>query len=208
MSTTHEQPFLIDRPSQLAVLASPLRQEIVDAITAAGSCSIAEVGALLGRPADRLYFHFKHLLKAGLLVKAGTRKDGRAVAQLFDVPRRPVRLRYLPEDAKNVEGVRGVFDGVLRLARRDFKRALQSGDSTVSGPRRDTWGGRVKGWLTDEQIEELNRSVESISRLMASARPREGARPVAFTFVIVPEEQKSATPKRGPTGNGAARSQS
>jgi len=207
MTTNPDTPFTIERPAQLTALASPLRQEIVDAITAAGPCSIAEVGELLGRPADRLYFHIKHLLRAGLLVKAGTRKEGRAVAVLFDVPGRPLRLRYKPGDPRNIEGVRGVLDGVLRLARRDFKRALESGNSTVNGPGRDTWGGRTKGWLTDEQIQEVNRAVEGISRLLAAARPRPGARPVAFTFVLVPEQTtKAPTPKRGPARNGAARS--
>lgn len=190
------QPRRIDRPDQLASLASPLRLEIVDVISAAGPSAIADVAALLGRPADRLYFHFKDLCACGLLREVDSRKNGRHVAAVFDLAHRPMRLRYRPRDPANVEGVRGVFDGVLRLARRDFRRALESGEAVVDGATRDTWGGRVKGWLTDAQIKQVNQKVEELWQLVGSARPRPGARPIALTFVLVPDQSTSAHPTR------------
>jgi hypothetical protein len=192
MMVNAPQPRPIDRPDQLASLASPLRQEIVDVISAAGPCAIADVAGLLGRPADRLYFHFKHLCACGLLREVDSRKNGRHVAAVFDLAHRPMRLKYRPQDAANVEGVRGVFDGVLRLARRDFRRALESGEAVVEGATRDTWGGRVKGWLTDAQIKEVNQKVEEIWQLVGSARPRPGARPIALTLALAPESDTSA----------------
>jgi len=40
--------------SAIAVLASPVRQEIVDTVEAAGGATIAELAIQLGRPADGL----------------------------------------------------------------------------------------------------------------------------------------------------------
>ena len=56
---------------QIRALASSIRQDIVDTVAATGPCSVADVARTLGRPADGLYYHVKHLLGAGLLV--GTR---------------------------------------------------------------------------------------------------------------------------------------
>jgi predicted transcriptional regulator len=50
---------------QIRALASPIRQDILDALTAIGPCSVSELAAAIGRPADGLYYHIRHLLKAG-----------------------------------------------------------------------------------------------------------------------------------------------
>lgn len=192
----------IESPRELSALASPLRQEIIDAAAAQQApCSIAEFAGLLGRPADRLYFHIRHLHRAGLLVSAGDRKEGRHVAALYTLPAARVRLRYRPDDPRNTRGVTAVVDGVLRLARRDFRRAMASGHATIAGPLRDTWGGRAKGWLTVSERRQLNRLVERIDALMQAARPRRGAKPIAFTFVQVPlDPADSTSPRSKPKG--------
>ena len=46
---------IVSRLDQMRVLASPVRQEMLDALTRMGAVSLAELGAVLGRPADGLY---------------------------------------------------------------------------------------------------------------------------------------------------------
>lgn len=189
----------IESPRQQSVLASPLRQEIIDAAAAQGGpLSIADLARVLGRPADRLYFHVRALVKSGLLVVEGERREGRHVSALYRLPGREVRLKYRPTDRANAKRVTAVVDGVLRLARRDFRRRMLSGRAKVEGPGRDTWGGRIKGWLDAEQQARLVRKFEEIHELMRERGPRKGARGVAFTFVCVPVERaESSTRKRG-----------
>jgi DNA-binding transcriptional ArsR family regulator len=176
--------YWIETPRELAALASPLRQEIIDAASgAAGTVSIADLAAALGRPPDRLYFHVRLLLRVGLLIPAGSRKQGRHVAALYSLPAPRVRMRYNPADPRISRGITSVVEGVLRLARRDFRRAMRAG---ARGPLREVWGGRVKGWLTPHQQTRLNQHIERIDALLRSAKRRPGVRPVAFTFVRVP----------------------
>lgn len=76
MPLPRTKPFLLTDPSMVKALASPARQEIVDALQAAGARTIAELAALLARPADSLYFHVRSLVKVGLVVERGERREG------------------------------------------------------------------------------------------------------------------------------------
>src|SRR5438105_3824602 len=70
---------IVVRPEHLRVLSSPIRQEVLDTLAGLGAVSLAELGAILGRPADGLYYHVRLLERAGLVRFAGTRrKRGRA----------------------------------------------------------------------------------------------------------------------------------
>ena len=57
---------VVERVEQIALLASPARQEIVDTIEAlGGEAAVAELAAQLGRSSDGLYYHLRHLVRGG-----------------------------------------------------------------------------------------------------------------------------------------------
>ena len=74
---------VIRSQKQLAVLASAPRLEIVDILADAGTLSVAELAAVLERPADALYFHLRALLRAGLVRRTGFRYRGRRKRRSF-----------------------------------------------------------------------------------------------------------------------------
>ena len=115
----------IARPSQLGALVSPIRQEIVDAISAAGPSTMAQIAEWLGRPADTLYYHVAALRRVGLLVESGRRRTGRRFGAVYDVPGRPLLMR--PKGSKAPQAIRSVVRAALRLADRDLKRSLEAG---------------------------------------------------------------------------------
>lgn len=178
-----DAPYIVRRPAQVAALASPVRQEIVDAMCAIGPCSVAELAALLGRPADALYYHVRALLRVGLLIDRGTRPAGRRAEAVYDVPARRMRLRYEPA---NRRAIARAVASMLRVAERDFRAALRSSDARLSGDLRDVWAGRVRGWLTDEQVEEANRLLTRLLELVRGCERPQGARLHAFAFVLAP----------------------
>ena len=179
-------PYLIRELPQLRPLRSPIRQEIIDAVSAAGPCTIARIAALLDRRPDGLYFHVRRLEKVGLLVPNGTDRHGRHAAAVYDLPGHPVRLHYEPGDPANLRAIAAVVDGVLRLSRRDFSRSLGKPWAVTQGRNRNTWGGRTRGWLTPAQAAKVNRLLAEVNELVRAGRPRKGARPHALTFVMVP----------------------
>jgi hypothetical protein len=197
---------LIADPSAITVLASPVRQELVDTVEALGGiATIAELAEQLGRPADGLYYHVEILRRAGLLVAAAEQRSraGRNERR-YGTPARGgnrLALVYLPRDVRNATAVRGVVSGMLRIARRDFDRAL-AGEVTVDGPRRELWAARGTGWVSDAELADVNRLLIQLSGYLR--RPRGGPRQrlISLCFVLAP---MAARPKRRPAATARPR---
>jgi hypothetical protein len=135
--------------------------------------SVAELSDACRRPADRLYYHVKRLVAAGLLMALPGGTDNREAR--FDVAGRPMYIRYDPGDGANRRAVVGVMNGMLRAARRDFTRGFRRGVEG-QGTRRRLWVSRVEGSLTDREIEHLNRLLSQAIALVMAGRRRPGRR--------------------------------
>ncbi len=198
---SHPPAGSITNPAQVRALASPTRQDIVDALESAGPCSIAALALLLNRPADSLYFHIRRLLKVGLVIESDRRKDGRHVFAMYDVCGRPLRLSYDPPVRR--ADIARVVGAALRLGIRDFNRALSdSGRSRpTSGPARELWGGRAKGWVTPDQLARINALIGELLALTRGGSPdAPNATPISLSFVLAPapapRAAKAGKPKR------------
>jgi len=188
----------------IAALASPVRQELFDTLEALGGvATIAELAEQLGRPADGLYYHVDLLRRAGLLIPAAAARSraGRNERR-YRIPGPPgqIGLGYRPREPRNATAVRSVVGGMLRIARRDFDRALV-GDVVVDGPRRELWAARGTGWVSDAELAALNRLLVQITELLR--RPRGGARHrlISLCYVLAP---MTARPRRRGTAASSA----
>lgn len=175
----------IKEPAQIRALESPMRQEIVDAITGLGPSSITELAAFLGRAPDSLYFHIKKLVKVRLVQEVEKRKDGRHESAIYAIPGSLVRLVYNPAMKTSI---RKVVAGALRLSLREFSLAIASKDSVLSGSHRTLWGGRTKGWLDSDQLAEVNRLIEQLSRILSNCRPGPGKQVFTLGWVFAPAQ--------------------
>lgn len=172
---------------QLRALASPVRQEIIDALHAAGPCSMSELADLLARPVDSLYFHVRRLLKVRLVVELDARKTGRHVASMYDLPARPVRIDYrILSSPAGARALRSVVHGALRLSLREFDSATRSVDIQQVEQTRDFWGGRTKGWLTESQHRRVVALLDELHTIFQTAQPTPHTRAMALGFVLTP----------------------
>jgi DNA-binding transcriptional ArsR family regulator len=186
-------PSTIRSAAQIRALASPVRQEILDAIEAAGPSTVADLAAALARRPDALYFHAKALEKSGLLRRAGIRGEGRTRAAVFDVPARPMRIDYTTPRGRAAR-LGPVLDALLRLARRDTRRALNSPDAVAQGPARDLWVARFRGRVTPAELARINALLEECSTILRESRPGAEARPVALAFALTPLAEELTSP--------------
>lgn len=184
-------PFIIDAPAQVRALASPARQEVIDALVAAGPCSIAELAAHTGRAPDSLYHHIRVLKKAGLILERDPRKSGRHVAAIYDLPGRPVLIRYASAQPR---ALNAVVASALRLGLRDFHRALADRHAVTDGPARNLWGGRVKGWVGPDDIVEMNTLLRRLYELIHTGPPGPGRQPQSFSFAVAPVRPSPRSP--------------
>jgi len=189
-----DQSYFIRDKKQLAALRSSARQEVVDVLAEMGKVSVAEIAAILGRPADALYFHLRALQRAGLVKKAGSRKRGGRTEALFQTVAPEMFLHYQPSDEANRRGVTAIVSSMLRLGIRDFGRAFQRKDVIVAGAHRELWALRKTGRLSLAQIAGVNRSIVRLKDSVC--QPRGRGRLYGITVLLTPLDHRERQSKR------------
>lgn len=172
---------------QLRAIVSAARQEIVDAVEAIGPCTIAEVAGLLGRRPTALYGHVARLVRVGLLIPAPAPGGAGRPATMYDVPARPVALRYELRSAHFRRLLIRCVGAMLRNAHRGFAHATTSSRPRVSGPERALWASHTKGRLTRRELRRVNALLAEILAIQRHAAARGRGREIfELTFVLAP----------------------
>lgn len=189
----------INHPDLIKVLASPVRQEIVDTLAAlGGEASAAELAGQLGRHMDGLYYHLKILCKAELVLVVDSGADGVRRFRLGG-DAQPLRLSYTPQAAAREQALQSFIHGLLQVAQQDFETALTMPGVVAGGPDRELWGARNKAWLSPGELREVNGLLERLCTLMSQPHTPERTRLLSCTFVLAPTK---ALPKRRVTVAG------
>ena len=178
--------YVITDPRQIAALASPTRQSIVDLIVSAGPLTVSEIADHVERRADSIYYHLKTLVKVGLLLESfDAEVRGRSIAT-YDVPGRPLRLQYDLSRKASTRAVNRVTQSMLRGAYRAFARHSAVGRAAVTGPERELWAGRGRAMLSRKELREVNRLLSRLIELTTPHDKDEDARTFEITFVLSP----------------------
>lgn len=183
------QTYFVRSEKQLAALIAATRQEVVDVLEQLGTVSVRELAAALGRPADALYFHLRALMRAGLVRRAGYRSRPRGREALYCTAAPKLQLQYEPHKASNRKAVSAIVSSMLRLAIRDFKGAFQRDTVVVCGPRRELWGLRKAGRLSQAGLAEVNRRIEGLAKAVSA--PRRRGRLYAVTVILTPLDHRN-----------------
>jgi DNA-binding transcriptional ArsR family regulator len=186
--------YLIRSEKQLAALTAATRQEVVDVLEQLGTVSVGELAAALGRPADALYFHIRALTRAGLVRRSGYRPRPRGKEALYCTVAPELKLQYEPHRASNRKAVSAIVSSMLRLAMRDFRGAFRR-DTVVCGPRRELWGLRKAGRLSQTGLAEVNRLIEELAKAVSA--PRKRGRLYAITVVLTPLDHRNKIESSG-----------
>jgi predicted transcriptional regulator len=183
----------IGRVGQIKALSTPIRQDMVDTIAALGSCSVAELADVLGRPADGLYYHIKALQRARLIsVSITTRGRRRETRLSIDSPQ---SIQYEPTQSANREAVLQLVSAMLRNTRRQVARGLRQDGAVVRGVHRNLWAGRIRGGLSRSELREVNRLLNALIRTFRPRR-RSESRLHELTFVLAPTPKPRVRSRR------------
>lgn len=182
------------------LLASPVRQDIVDTLAClGGEADVAAVAGELGRAADGLYYHFELLADAGLL----TRIDADGAPRRYRIGHRrgtALRLAYT-SGSKDGEAVQAVVARMLQASVRDFRTALARKGVKTQGPNRELWAGRARGWLDDEGLREANQLLDRLQGLLQGPRQPGKDRLFSLSFVLAPTpDRPRRRSRRDPEG--------
>jgi DNA-binding transcriptional ArsR family regulator len=187
---------VIEDPKKIAVFATPIRVEIVTAISAlGGGATVAQLAAQLGLPADGLYYHLRALVRGGILEEragAGGRSYHLTIAN-----GQSLRLRYKPGKTANAKEVAKVVKSMSRLAQRDFLRALAHPDTVVEGPSRELWAARLRGWVDADELAEINVLLRRLAGMLLETRPAGGGKLVSLHWILAPLDAQPVR-RKGP----------
>jgi DNA-binding transcriptional ArsR family regulator len=184
----------ISDAGQIEVLASPIRQELVDTLFAlGGEASVADLAEHLGRHADGLYYHLRMLRDAGLVGEVKATRDRKRTFRLAGGGRAPLRLAYRTGARGNVQALMIYVAGLLQVAGRDFEQGLQIPGVALEGKRRQLWAARNKGWVSAAELEEINALLERLCELTSHPRDTRRRLLTSCSFVLSPV---AARPRR------------
>jgi len=178
--------YYIEDPAQLEVIASPVRQDILDHLETMGPSSVNELSQAVGLAADALYYHIKKLVAVRLIVERGTRPSDRRDETVFALPSRTIRLRYDPANPEQARCVNRITSAMLRSSARDFEAALSSENAIAKGDGRNLWAARVKGWITASQLREVNTLLNRLHGIFHAAGPGDDKTLCSMTWSMAP----------------------
>ncbi len=182
--------FRIENIKQLGVLSSPVRQIILDALVACGKpASIKMIAHEINRSPESLYYHFRELLKAGLVVDAGEFLEAGKPVNLYLPVAEEIKIKYDLKSAKFREVICSVFAASTRLALRDFEKGIQLKQARCDSDDQNLYLGRGEAWLTKKEIIKINKLVGEIRKIMTVGGNRENSERCSVFFAMSPIEE-------------------
>jgi DNA-binding transcriptional ArsR family regulator len=177
------RPFAIAKPAAARALASATRQEIVDALSSAGPCTVVRLAALLGRRPDALYFHLRALERVGLVRQQAVPDSDTNGGAVYELPGSAVQLDY---SAAPRADLARVVRHALNLSLREFERECLADRSIGKDGSRTLWGGRVMGWVNKAELARINALIEELHSVLRKGRPGVNRRAISLGFLLAP----------------------
>ena len=177
-------------PQEMWVLSSPIRVEVLGAICAIGSSSVADIAEYTGRSRTSLYPHIEQLLEAGLILEGENRLSGKRYEQLYEPIARAVGTKHQWDDPDNVAYHQAYGNAVGRLMARMHERATADPKAVIRGETRDTHAGYYTAWVDDEALKEINKHIEAIRKITIESRPDESRRLVNIGIIMSNDQRK------------------
>jgi DNA-binding transcriptional ArsR family regulator len=181
----------ISRAEEILLLAAAPRQELVDTLgSLGGEASTAELSAQLGRPMDGLYYHLELLRDAGLVSELANGDNGERRYRLASPKDRPLRLVYRLEQPGVQAALARFARSLLKVAGEDFEAGMCKDGVATAGARRELWIARNKGWLSEDELEEVNALLVRLAELTSQPRIAGRDRLASLSFVLAPVQPR------------------
>ncbi len=185
MSGDRSQTYWIMAPEQLAAMASPRRQDIVDRLAAAGPLSVKALATQLGARPPALYHHLEKLLAVGLIEEAGTRIARRKREQLYAARAPRMRLARALAEGAHPELMEAIVASLTRQMDRDFRTGMASPARRAGGEGRNLGFFRLIGRPDAAGMARINACLGEVAEILWQAEAPD-ADLVCLSWVLAP----------------------
>lgn len=184
-------------PAAIAAIASPARQEVVDAL-GDGPTSVRELATRLGRSRQALHHHIAALVRAGVVAPLGARGHGVRQERVYALRSDRIAVKPAGSSRREVEATTRALDALLRLTGREVTRALTMPGVSRSGSGRELLALRGKARLSAQRLARLNTLLDEIVLLLRETRADRTDPLFALTLVLTPSPDRSGPGARPP----------
>ncbi|MEI8282789.1 MAG: helix-turn-helix domain-containing protein, partial [Armatimonadota bacterium] len=162
---------------QLKAFESPIRATVINALRAHGELTVRDLSRIMGREADGLYYHVRHLIALGLVQIQQVRSAETRPEAVYELTAKEF---YMDDHTGHPENAWSVFrsaKNVQKLALNHYQSALESGeDEAIESIR----FGFSSGRMSKENLEILKRDLIEIGRRVLASNEPDG-QPVLLT---------------------------
>ena len=179
------QTYWIMEARQLAEMASPRRQDIVDRLAATGPLSIKELAVQIGARPSALYHHVEKLLEVELIVPAGWRTVHRKREQLYAARAKRMRIIRALAEGKQQPVMEKIVGSLTRQMERDFRAGGASPVRRADGPERNYGFFRLIGQPGPDDLVRINARLQEVAEILWDRRD-ESAPLVCLEWIMTP----------------------
>ncbi|MEY3022436.1 MAG: hypothetical protein RIS86_1634 [Planctomycetota bacterium] len=178
-------------PKTWSLLVASARIEIVEAMRMLAPCSIAEIAAVLDRPADTLYRHVDKLVAAGLVVQTGVRRSGRRFEQVFDLVADDFTFGFKDGSGRAAnKAFEECANSFLKSTGRAVRDSAAAGRLVASDSERNVFINYELGWLGPEDFASLRALLQRAKALMDDGKRRRDGQLFLALSIVTPVTRK------------------
>jgi predicted ArsR family transcriptional regulator len=159
--------YWILKREQLQALASPVRHDIVDRLTALGSLSVGALAQALGRRTTAIYRHLQVLQRVGLIVAKDANEGRRGrPASTYAAVAPHVRFARAPRQPSNRAAMIKVCRSVAAQAAKDYAAGFASERFSLEGASRNQWFFRLFTAPSRQRLRRINAALDELMALV------------------------------------------
>ncbi len=176
----------IRHPEQIRAIRSPERIRILEAMTEHGSLTVKQLGDIMGRVPQALYYHVKELVKVGILVEDCVVKSKRRPEKRYRLKAPKLKLDVHNNSDEIKSEIASIASSLLRSAERNYRESITEHEPVLSGRNRNFASLRFQMKLSPAQIRELNTRLSELETFMNELEPTDSAEEYVVTVVLSP----------------------
>ena len=173
----------ISEPRQLRALRTPLRQDILQAMSLLKSASVRELATAMDRPPASLYYHVHELEDAGLITKRTARRSGTKTETVYEPAAEQIRIDRTKHTRRFVEALSDLHKATLSQATREVTAALcarSSGDSSDNS----LMLVRLSARLSRDDVKKAQRMLDELAAFLGERDSSVNEETFSFTAAM------------------------